>query len=232
MVTSYTQKLIKCGEISEMYQYSKEVFRGLESRIYGARGKNLEPKPRTAQSALRTRKKIRQLVNSNPTLDKFLTLTFAENVQDIKLANYEFKKFRQKLEYELGRKFKYLGVIEFQKRGAIHYHLMLDIPFIKWQKLSEIWGNGRIQIERIKKPNRAGFYMAKTTGYLMKNTEDTRLFGKKVFFYATKIMEKAVEKIYKFFTIDNIPPKLIEIFSRRFFAQGLGMVKYTLFAPA
>jgi hypothetical protein len=33
---------------------------------------------------------------------RFLTLTFAENLQDRKLANYEFRQFIKRLEYFLG----------------------------------------------------------------------------------------------------------------------------------
>lgn len=231
MIQTYQKKAIQSGKMVEVYEYARPIFRGLKSRLGRGVGDRV-PKPRTTQSALRTRKHIRQLVNSNPTMDKFLTLTFAENVCDIETANYEFKKFRQKLERYLGRKFKYLGVIEFQKRGAVHYHLMMDVPFIEWRKLSEIWGHGRIQIERIRKPNRAGIYMAKTTGYLMKGVEDVRLFGRKIFFYSYKLLDKITEWTDNFIkefaglvdTCKNL------IFEKRFFVEGHGMIKYSLYA--
>lgn len=233
MITQYQKKAVVCGNQVEVYEYARPIFRGLESRLGSrARGaRSLVPKPRTSQSTMRTRKKIRQLVNSNPTMDKFLTLTFAENVKDIRTANYEFKKFRQRLERYLGRSFKYLGVIEFQERGAVHYHLMLDIPFIDWQELSALWGQGRIKIEKIRKANRAGLYMAKTTNYLLKAGSDTRLYGKKVFFYAYNVLDKALEKL------ENISDGFAELvgqcsrvlFKRAFFIEGHGLIKYTLY---
>jgi len=192
MITQYQKRAFQCGKTLEIYEYARPIFRGLSSRPPRVE-RDFIPKPRTSQSTMRTRKKIRQLVNSNATMDKFLTLTFAENVTDIKEANYQFKLFRQKLVRYLGRDFKYLGVIEFQKRGAVHYHLILDIPFIKWDVLSALWGYGRIKIELIRKSNRAGLYMAKTTNYLTKSGEDTRLYGKKVFFYSYRLLDKAIE---------------------------------------
>lgn len=61
----------------------------------------------------------------------FITLTFKENVTDIEIANKEFHKWRtqmsrfcKKFDFE----FKYLGVPEYQKRGAVHYHLLTNLP--------------------------------------------------------------------------------------------------------
>lgn len=57
----------------------------------------------------------------------FWTLTFSENVIDLFAANFEFKKFIMRVKYRYPD-FEYLGVPEFQKRGAVHYHLMTNVP--------------------------------------------------------------------------------------------------------
>lgn len=167
------------------------------------------PKPRSKSSLGRAKKQIRRLVNSNPGMDKFLTLTFAENILDLKHANYEFKKFKQKLERRVGKKLKYLCVPEFQAKrgkkngdgGAVHYHLMLDMPFIPWEELSALWGHGRIKIEKIRDKNKAGSYIAK---YISKtDCNDLRLFGRKIFFYSKNNLVKCVETVHKF-VIDGI----------------------------
>ncbi len=230
----YTKKAIQSGNLVEVYEYAQPIFRGLQSRLRGPGGGERIPKPRTTQSTMRTRKKIRQLVNANPTMDKFLTLTFAENVTDIPTANYQFKLFRQKLQRFLGRKFKYLGVIEFQERGAVHYHLMLDIPYISGDKLRELWPVGRHNIQRIRKPNRAGLYMAKTTGYLCKAGEDVRLYGKKVFFYAIEMLDKAIEMVN---TVNSGFVAMVErcktvVYKSMFFIEGHGLIRYTLYDTA
>lgn len=61
----------------------------------------------------------------------FVTLTFKDNVKNLDYANKKFSywvtNFRKEcLKY--GYELKYLGVPEFQKRGAVHYHLLLNIP--------------------------------------------------------------------------------------------------------
>jgi len=100
-------------------------------------------------------------------------------VSDLQQANYEFKKFRQKLERFLGKKVVYFCVPEFQKRGAVHYHLLLDMPFVSWEKLSSLWGHGRIQIEQIRDKRKAGSYLSH---YINKDKSDIRYYRQKAFF--------------------------------------------------
>ena len=60
----------------------------------------------------------------------FITLTFAENVTDINEANKKFHDWRTSITRSLkkdNKDFKYLGVPEFQKRGAVHYHLLTNL---------------------------------------------------------------------------------------------------------
>lgn len=193
MPNSYTKKAYITGKTAEVYTFDKPVYYGFQ----GFAPKNSAvriPKPRSVFALSRSKKRIRRLVNSNHGMDKFLTLTFAENVTDIPQANYQFKIFRQKLERYLGRQFKYLGVLEFQKSGRIHYHVMLDIPYIEWQVLSKIWGYGRIQIETIRDKRKTGAYIAK---YVTKGLDDIRLYGKRTYFYSIKLLSLPVEALDK-----------------------------------
>lgn len=61
----------------------------------------------------------------------FITLTFKENLIDPRLANKKFNSWRtsfsRKLKKCYGVDFMYIGVPEFQKRGAVHYHLIVNI---------------------------------------------------------------------------------------------------------
>ena len=56
----------------------------------------------------------------------FITLTFAENETDIKQANKKFRYFVDKVQ-RVKKDFKYICIPEFQKRGAIHYHMLCNI---------------------------------------------------------------------------------------------------------
>lgn len=82
---------------------------------------------RRSQTIRDARNRCRRLALMNfSENDTFMTLTFAENIQDITYADNEFKKFMKRFNYKYKRKSKFLAVREFQKRGAIHYHLLID----------------------------------------------------------------------------------------------------------
>lgn len=117
-------------------------------------------------------------------------MTSEENITDIKIANVEFKKFIQRLrnnpEYSF---FKYLTVIQFQERGAVHYHMLSDLPYIPKDKLAKIWGKGFIKINDIKNVNNVGAYII---GYMNKKINDKRLLGNKSYLIS-KNLNKAKE---------------------------------------
>jgi hypothetical protein len=114
-----------------------------------------------------------------------LTLTFKENVREVKKANYEYTKFIQRFNYELGYKkgyLKYVVVIQFQERGAVHYHMaFFNLPYVKdlKNKLLKIWGKGFTNFRKIKNVRNVGRYM---TRYMTKDINDNRLYGQKCYF--------------------------------------------------
>ena len=83
-------------------------------------------------------------------------------------------------------KLKYLTVLEFQKRGAVHYHsIFFNLPagVIEHERITrriaKIWGNGFIDIESKLDIDGMAIYLTK---YMIKGFEDTRLDGKKRYF--------------------------------------------------
>lgn len=111
----------------------------------------------------KTFSKIRDLVNANVTVLNqshvlFVTLTFAENMQNPYKAYNEFKKFVGRLKtYCLKKEYgvpKYISVIEPQARGAFHFHVLLifptEAPFIPNYELEQIWGKGFTDIQRLQ----------------------------------------------------------------------------------
>jgi hypothetical protein len=124
----------------------------------------------------------------------FLTLTFEKNETDIILANDEFTKFIQRLNYSIiGQKeayAKYVCVIEFQKRGAVHYHIIFfNIPFITKIKMAEIWGNGLIKIKAVNDVKDIGRYVTK---YMVKDNDDPRLQKRKSYFVSDGLIQPTV----------------------------------------
>lgn len=225
----YDTKIVQSGHIIEVYKYQRSI-KGRKLTPGNEKGKREQTKEvildNSRRSSERTRKTVRNLINANfDNKTSFLTLTFKENVKDIEQANYEFKKFKQKLQriYEKeNKKLKYIGVIEFQDgktyvdengnikkgigRGAIHYHILLfDSPFIDFKKLSDTWGNGFISINKCNDIDNMGAYLIK---YMGKEIQDPRLKGKRRYFASYKTLNKP--KIYKMdfnLDIENLYPK-------------------------
>lgn len=188
-VKSYNSKVVISGDIIEIYEYSRPVLEGYDDTKKNSKGREVEAneenkKINRAKALMRSRRDLRRLINSNIHMygveSKFVTLTFAEHITTFEVANYEFKKFRQRLEYELGFKLKYAVVPEFTKIGRIHFHLvMFNIPFIRNSKLQKIWSNGFVRINRIESVDNVGAYVCK---YMTKDNVDGRLQGKKCYF--------------------------------------------------
>lgn len=78
-------------------------------------------------NAIRSFQTLRNLALANKDHWKsFITLTFAENITDLDQANNKFHIYTTQIRKRYPA-FRYIGVPEFQKRGAIHYHLMTNL---------------------------------------------------------------------------------------------------------
>lgn len=190
-----TKKIVQAGNIIEVYEYTKGYLKGYEVNDKSLKGRKsdyisenyLDHRKQVLQRAKRD---LRRLINANhgqygkEFTSKFLTLTFGDNVTDMELANYEFEKFIKRLNYLVfGNKkanLKYNSVVEFQERGAIHYHVIIyNIPYVKHDIIEKTWGNGWIWINKIDNVDNVGAYV---TEYMGKDLEDERLQGKKSYF--------------------------------------------------
>jgi hypothetical protein len=104
-----------------------------------------------ARTLSRARKRYFDLVNLNfPSLTKFLTLTIANPVYSSPaIANPALKNFIDNLRKTHDKNLKYIATIELQKRGTIHYHLLMDIKYIDFEVLLKKWGLGGCWIKAI-----------------------------------------------------------------------------------
>lgn len=238
MAYTYDFKVVVSGKQVEVYKYKKNVWRDYEScpaeerPVKKPKQLNLielieNKKAKRKFSLNRTRTEIRRLVNSNPQLNKFLTLTFAENITDLKIANYAFNQFIKRISYHYPA-FEYLAVPEFQKRGAVHYHLLCNLPFIQLSELQEIWSNGFIKINKIDNVNNVGAYICK---YLGKDMFDERAFGRKKFFRSQSLFT-AIELLgwtaMKF--VEKFLSLLKPVYEKIFMSEWSGEVEYKAYS--
>ena len=231
-----TKRVIVSGRVVEIYEYEKPIFKGEEKKRVGRSGA-----PFTSSAVKQDNRKkvanracalVRRFINANPQLNKFFTLTFAKNVTDLNFARYEFDKFIKRLK-GLHKNLQYIVVVEFQKRGAVHFHLLCNLPYIPSKDLENLWNNGFIRINRIDKVDNVGAYVTK---YMTKDNVDTRLIGRKCY-SMSKGLNKPIEYTDKETCeelIENIENAILDDKSilKRYFCQEYetehyGTITYT-----
>lgn len=198
-------KLIETATTIEVWEYSAPVGRphaerqdddsqddGERERKRGA-AEHYDAAKRRQRHYKGVRWEIARLIDCNfDASTKFLTLTFADNVTDIGQCNREFSKFVRRLNRYVYKsdsmQVRYLAVWERQKRGAIHYHVVLfGFPYVKLADLAGIWGHGFVKINRVDVDQRqnVGRYISK---YFSKEV-DEESYKKKKFFRSQNLVQ-------------------------------------------
>ena len=137
---------------------------------------------RRSQTVRDARNRCRRLALMNfSEKDTFMTLTFAENIQDVQYADNEFKKFMKRFNYKYNRKSKFLAVREFQKRGAIHYHLLIDWKYpsrlekealraLEREIGTNTWGHGFVNLKPLKSQKKGDKPVDNVGAYLINSS--------------------------------------------------------------
>jgi len=151
-------------------------------------------KPRRDDNLSRTKQSVFFIVSGNIRQLKspmFVTLTFADNITDLRTANIHFRNFIRRFTRERGANLQYLCVPEFQKRGAVHYHVVFfNLGFYPVMALRRIWSWGSVDIEKIDHPDNVSAYI---TAYITKENMDTRMYGEKAFFCSRGLLRPVIE---------------------------------------
>ncbi|MFA6896942.1 MAG: hypothetical protein WCQ96_01510 [Patescibacteria group bacterium] len=241
------KKMIVSGDFVEIFEFEEGVIYGKDDRprkstYVGIRKENtLENRQRSLGTA---KGNLKRLINANAGkwedkygqwfMPVFLTLTFAENITNIKRANRIFSKFKQRLDYEImGKKksyLKYVGIIEFQKRGAIHYHVLIfNLPYLEniYDKIREIWGEGHIIVKSIKDIKTVASYVCK---YMTKGKADERLCGQKSYF-SSNGLKKPIEILNdsQITEILNSDLENVEFREDKFVSEFCGETRYRVY---
>lgn len=184
------------------------------------KGSSTRQKDNFIKSITRARKRLFDLIacNVNQVPDyygiiqrpKFWTLTFAENITDLQEANSEFTKFNKRLSYylygESRNVLKYVCVPEFQKRGAVHFHVLyFNLPYIKQDEFQEIWGNGFTFVESVSEKDEIEDFAKYISKYINKENSkgednfslylDKDLLNQKRYFSSRGLIKPSVYKL-------------------------------------
>lgn len=181
MDKNYSVKVTTSGNIVEVF-YSKRKSTGnniikLSNNEYIdistgeiKEYKHTENRSQSKNELRKTFKKIRDVINcnvSNPQNCKWVTLTYKENMQDTVRLYKDVERFIKRLRYVYG-KFEYIQVAEPQGRGAWHLHMIMifntKAPFIDNKKMSDIWGHGYTDTQKLDNVDNIGAYLSAYLG--------------------------------------------------------------------
>jgi len=121
------------------------------------------------RSLRRSKANVRRKVMS-ADLDYMITLTYRENKQDLEAAWIDFTKWIRRVRSS-NPTYKYVAVAEFQKRGAVHFHVAVK----GWQQITLLrshWlavvGDGNVRVDRPKRQVKYKWQLAKIASYMVK----------------------------------------------------------------
>lgn len=251
MIMGYT-KVIISGKIIETYQYENEP-RGFTRKSRDAqiasRNQSLalrrEDENVKRQSEWRKRQDnirraklaFRRIVLSN--LDKhenpiLVSLTYAENITDIRKGHKDFNSFAKLVRDRFGKNVSYLAVPEFQERGAIHFHaLFWGLPNGLAQRerstrvVASLWKQGYVDLVETDGSVKLAGYLVK---YMAKAFSEPKLMMMKSYFASRNIKRPVVDKRAIMFSYQSTELSTAETLQERtFWTQWLGECHYKQF---
>jgi hypothetical protein len=167
----YNDKITITGNLVRHHHYEKPISKLVKVRENYTQNKENQ---RTTRSLYRTRCNLVDTINTNLTpYTKFITLTYAENMENRDKASYDLKQFTKRFKRHYGYNLPYIGLLEKQKRGALHFHLVVFLEqFIPYETLNNLWKHGYTDIKKVANGD-IGRYIAKylTKGHLQGITD-------------------------------------------------------------
>lgn len=125
-----------------------------------------ENRSQSTDTVRRSMKQARDIINTNctePDRLRWLTLTYAENMQDKDRLYSDFQKFNQRLRRRVGE-YEYIAAAEPQGRGSWHLHVLLifsDVaPFLKNDLIAELWQQGFVNVKAVSDVSNVGAYLS------------------------------------------------------------------------
>lgn len=208
-IEKYSYKIVRCGDYLQVYYYSKPREKQNVERLDID---NLKKKSRCTSTStkiedrniIRTKLNCQRLAKANAKeWSSFITLTYADNMQDMKQAKKDLEYFITNIK-KVKKDFKYISIPEFQKRGAIHFHLLSNlslqddyiiIPQKNNTKYYDVkyWNKGFTSYEDVKGD------IKKVVGYISKYMTkvdcDERLFNVRRFSSSHNLIKPVTEFI-------------------------------------
>ena len=140
-------------------------------------------------------------------VDRLLTFTTRENIQDRDLAYKYLEKTIKLYNSKSNKKLQYVAVMELQKRGAIHFHLATneyhDVVALRKCWMKAIGGDGTVNVTNPKNYQRSkdGHWnradiVKYITKYISKDYDKNNIVGKKRYSSSRGILKPMKHIIY------------------------------------
>lgn len=111
----------------------------VDTQVNTIREKLIVSKPavrgRIAGLSVKSIRRLRLVLRNVTGFKNIITLTYPDIVFDITESKKHINAFLQKLRRE---KIRYIWVMEFQSRGAVHYHIVVD-KYIDYKVVNDTW---------------------------------------------------------------------------------------------
>ncbi|MDU1258395.1 MAG: hypothetical protein E6971_14735 [Clostridium perfringens] len=117
-------------------------------------------------SVKKTMRRLRRLIANNfngSRNELWITLTYKENMRDQKRLSSDMRQFMKKLRRKYGS-LEYIAVLEPQKRGAWHYHILLkrndlESLYIANKDIAKFWGHGFTKTTALTESDNVSAYL-------------------------------------------------------------------------
>ena len=244
-------KFISYGNNLELYEYERDIVKlARRKRVrssdsdhenLGIDGENTLPQRtlgRRQDNAQRASLAFRRIVASNlgkPPSPLLATLTYGENITDLKTGYRHFSSFIQSLRHKYGKDFRYICVPEFQRRGAVHFHaLFWGLPvevFLlerKARTLAGLWGHGFVYLKETDGHEKLSFYLSK---YMSKAFVDERLKNQKAYVASRNILRPVIQSGFSpvWPILDDYQVEDTPVVDKSYNTKWLGKGRYRLF---
>lgn len=120
-------------------------------------------------SVAKSLSRLRDYLNTNVTVPencRWLTLTYAENMQDATKLKNDFKHFNKRCRDCYGQ-YEYIAAAEPQGRGAWHLHVVIifphHAPYMPNKDVAACWKQGFVTVRKLDNIDNVGAYL---TAYL------------------------------------------------------------------
>jgi len=181
-------KLIQSGNLIERYAFERTP-NPVPFALRMPRKRRIFPQQeRSPESLTRCRNSFRRLVRANlssKTPPALITLTMRDIVE-IDVAYKAYSKFAWKFRRRYG--YDSIGMIavpEFQKRGAVHFHILVfNLKYESYKnerrtrQIASLWEHGFVDVKRTDGNEKLSSYLAK---YMSKAMQDYRLVRRRAY---------------------------------------------------